>query len=256
MSGVKTCIQEQNAMPGVTNRILSKFANRIFLGSPAAGKYFSQKKHVCVTGNPIRSDIMAVDRYSALKKLGLAPGKTTIIVSGGSRGAMSINNAMLNVHERICRQPEVQLLHITGESGYESVIAELSQSAREAKNIKITPYMSQMPLALAVADLAVFRAGAIGMSELAARGVPSILIPYPHATNNHQECNARVFERENAAILVRDRELTGESLYSLIDILLKDKKRLSGMAAAVKKLGKPDAAKTIADDILTMIGHG
>ncbi|MDR3349234.1 MAG: undecaprenyldiphospho-muramoylpentapeptide beta-N-acetylglucosaminyltransferase [Acidaminococcales bacterium] len=256
LSGVKTCIQEQNAVPGVTNRILSNFANKIFLGNPAAGKYFARKKSVSVTGNPIRSDIITVDRHSAQKKLGLNQGITTILVSGGSRGAMSINNAMLNVHERLCRCPDVQVLHITGESGYESVVAELSQSAREAKNIKIVPYMDEMPLALAAADLAVFRAGALGMSELAARGIPSILIPYPYATDNHQECNARSFERENAAILVRDRELTGDSLYSLIDILLKDKNRLSGMADAVKKLGRPDAAKKIAADILTMIAAG
>ena len=252
LTGIKTCIQEQNAVPGVTNRLLARIANRIFLGSPAAGRYFSQKNRVIVTGNPIRSDILSADRREARMQLGLDPDKSTILVSGGSQGAMSINRAMLPVHEKLCRCKSVQVLHITGERWHDEVCGGLSCTALEADNIKIVPYLENMSLALAAADLAVFRAGAVGMSELAARGIPSILVPYPYATDNHQEHNARIFERENAAVLVRDGELTGENLSSLICILLKDHERLSSMADAAKRLGRPDAAEEIADGILEM----
>ena len=252
LSGIKTCIQEQNAVPGVTNRMLGKLANRIFLGSEAAAKYFSFKNKVFVEGNPIRSDIMKATREQAQRELGLDPKKTTVLVSGGSRGAMSINNAMLYVDEKLADSSDVQIIHITGTTGYQSVIDELPESVKEAKNLKIVSYMKDMPLAMAATDFAVFRAGALGLAELAARGVPSILVPYPYATANHQEHNARYFEKQNAAIVVRDKELTGECLYGLINILLNDKERLAIMSEAAKSIGRPDAAEKIAENILSM----
>jgi UDP-N-acetylglucosamine--N-acetylmuramyl-(pentapeptide) pyrophosphoryl-undecaprenol N-acetylglucosamine transferase len=252
LCGVKTCIQEQNAMPGLTNRILAGFVDKIFLGSPAAAKYFSRKSKVVISGNPIRAGIMAADHRLAQDILDLDPGKKTLLVSGGSRGAMSINQAMLCVHEKLAGSSAIQVLHITGEKGFEAFAGQLPAKVRAAENLKILPYMNDMPLALAAADLAVFRAGAIGLSELAARGVPSILVPYPYATANHQEHNARAFERENAAIVVRDRELTGDSLNSLINILLNDEDRLSGMAQAARKLGRPEAADRIVQEILDL----
>ena len=253
MLGIKTCIQEQNALPGVTNRILGKFANRIFLGSEAAKKYFSRKDKVFVEGNPIRSDIMLAKRNNGYSRFGFDPQKQTLLVSGGSRGAMSINSAMRYVNEKFAGSSAVQVLHITGDAGYEETLCGMTEKVREAKNIKIVPYLD-MPEALAIADLAVFRAGALALSELAARGVPAVLIPYPYATGNHQEHNARAFEKENAAIVVRDNELSGESMFSLINILLGDRERLSSMALSARLLGKPDAADKIADNIISLAG--
>lgn len=252
LSGVKTCIQEQNAVPGVTNRILGKFANRIFLGSEAATKCFSKNK-VFVEGNPIRADVMEAKRSLAQKVLGLDPEKLTLLVSGGSRGALSINNAMLYVNEQLAGSDNIQIIHVTGTDGYQGVLNELPGKVKEAGNIKLFSYMQDMPLALAAADLAVFRAGALGLAELAARGVPSILVPYPYATANHQEHNARYFEKENAAIVVRDKELAGENLCCLIKILTEDRERLSAMSKAASTIGRPDAAENIAKNILSML---
>ena len=253
LAGIKTCIQEQNAVPGVTNRLLGKIASRVFLGNEAAVKYFPNKNKIFIDGNPIRSDIMQADRKEAQQILELDPAKITILVSGGSRGAKSINDAMLCVNKKFADSSEVQIIHITGSDGYESFVNELPEPVKQAKNIKVISYMKNMPLALAASDLAIFRAGALGLSELSARGIPSILIPYPYATANHQEHNARYFEKQNAAIVVRDNELTGESLYGLINILLNDKERLQAMADAAKNIGRPDAAEKIVENILSLI---
>lgn len=253
MLGIKTCIQEQNALPGVTNRILGKFAGRIFLGSDAAVKYFSRKDKVFVEGNPIRDDIMTAKKADGYARFGFGPQKQTLLVAGGSRGAMSINKAMLYVDEKLAGSDTVQVLHITGEAGYDETLESLPEKTKSASNIKIVPYLD-MPEALAIADLAVFRAGALALSELAARGVPAVLVPYPYATGNHQEYNARAFEKKNAAVVVRDNELSGESLFSLVNILLSDRERLSAMTQAAKALGKPDAAEKIVDNIIALVG--
>ncbi len=254
LCGIKTCIQEQNAVPGVTNKILAKFADRIFLGSPAAAVFFKNSKTV-VSGNPIRQEILGASREAAFASLALAPGKMTILVSGGSRGALSINNAMSYVNGKLGLRDDVQVVHITGQDTYAAVMDALPDSAKEADNIKIIPYMDDMAAALAAADLAVFRAGALGLAELAACGIPSVLVPYPYAAENHQEHNARAFEKEGAAIVVRDRELSGEGLLGLLEILLADKERLSNMAACAKMLGKSDAAQVIVENILSLLGQ-
>ncbi len=253
LSGIKTCIQEQNAVPGVTNKILSRFAKRIYLGSPGAQDFLPKSKAIVLSGNPVRKDILSTDRLEGLSALQLDGGKLTVLISGGSRGAMSMNHAMLYVNDKLAGRADVQIVHITGKSGHGIVLEGLSVKAKKADNIKITPYLDDMPLALAVADLAVFRAGALGLAELAARGVPSILVPYPYAAANHQEHNARAFEKEGAAIVVRDKELTGEGLLGLIEILLADRQRLQQMADCAKKLGRPNAAEDIVADIIEMI---
>lgn len=250
LSGTKTFIQEQNAIPGVTNKLLGKFVKKIFLGSEAAAKYFTNKNKLIFTGNPIREDITTALRTEGYEKLGLKADKITILVSGGSRGALSINSAMLYVDDVLANKENIQILHVTGDLGYKSIINELSIQAKNADNINMVPYMKEMPLALAVADLAVFRAGAIGLSELAARGVPSILVPYPYATANHQEHNARAFEEQNAAIVIKDKDLTGEKLYQTILSLIEDKEKLDMMAKQAKLLGRPNATEKIVENIL------
>ncbi len=253
LKGIPCCIQEQNAMPGVTNKILSRYVRKVFLGYKEAGKYFHGKAEQKYTGNPIRSEILQHTREEAVAELGLDPAKKTILVSGGSRGARSINKAMLEAELALSGRQEVQVLHATGEVNYEEYMAEIKRRGGVADNIIIKPYLHNMPVALAAADLAVFRAGAIGLAELMAKGVPSVLVPYPYATANHQEFNARAVEAVGAAKVILDKDLTGEAVLEFIEHLLVHKEELQQMQAAAKRLGRPQAARVIASEAVALV---
>lgn len=252
LHNIPCCIQEQNAMPGVTNKILSRYVRKVFLGYKEAEKYFCKKAELIYTGNPIRSEILEHKKQNAIISLGLDPNKKTILVSGGSRGALSINQAMLDVEITLSGRHDVQVLHATGDANYEKYMKEITKRGGVAENIIIRPYLHDMPLALAAADLAVFRAGAIGLAELSAKGVPAILIPYPYATANHQEFNARAVKAAGAAEVVLDKELNSEVILELIEHLLLHGNELQKMQSAALSLGKPNAAEVIAREALSL----
>ena len=251
--GIPCCIQEQNAMPGVTNKILSHFVRKVFLGYQEGAKYFKGDAILEFTGNPIRTEILEHTKAEAVQELGLDPEKKTILVSGGSRGARSINKAMLEAELQLSGRHDVQVLHATGAANYDSYMQELKQRGGVEENIIVKPYLHNMPVALAAADLAVFRAGAIGLAELMAKGIPSVLVPYPYATANHQEFNARAVEAAGAAKVIIDRELTGEKLLEEIERLLLHPEELDEMQSAAKNLGKPAAAADIAARALALL---
>ncbi|HEY3424712.1 MAG TPA: undecaprenyldiphospho-muramoylpentapeptide beta-N-acetylglucosaminyltransferase [Negativicutes bacterium] len=253
---IPTMIQEQNVIPGITNKILARFVKQIAVGYSQAAKYFNNPEKVIFSGNPIRAEVMSASREAGVAALGLNPSKQTILVSGGSRGARSINQAMLSVYQYVAARKDIQLLHVTGQNEYNGIVGNVKQygiDITNCGNIIIKPYLYNMPEALAATDLAIFRAGAIGLAELTARGIPAILIPYPYAAANHQEFNARVMERQGAAIVIRDAELDKTNLIEIISGLLSNPTRLADMAKASKALGRPDAAKTIANMVLTLL---
>ena len=253
LKGIPTCIQEQNAMPGVTNKILARFVKKVFLGYEEGRKYFSGSSEKIYTGNPIRTEILEHEKSEAMAELGLDLKKKTVLVSGGSRGARSINKAMLEAELKLSGREDVQVVHATGEINYEDYMKEITARGTVDKNIVIKPYLHNMPVALAAADLAVFRAGAIGLAELMACGIPSVLIPYPYATGNHQEYNARAIEKNGAARVILDKELTGEKILAIIEELLAQEKDLLEMKQKAKSLGRPEAASVIAKSALALI---
>lgn len=253
LHGIPTCIQEQNAMPGVTNKILSHYVKKVFLGYKEAKQFFKGKAEVQYTGNPIRSEILEHTRAEALQELGLDPKKKTVLVSGGSRGARSINEAMLEAEIALSGRHDVQVLHATGDVNYKKYMEEIKKRGGVEDNIIIKPYLHNMPVALAAADLAVFRAGAIGLAELMAKGVPSVLVPYPYATANHQEFNARAVESSGAAKVILDKELTGEVILEAIEHFILHESELQKMQTAAQALGRPQAAEVIAREALALI---
>ena len=201
LAGVPTLIQEQNVVPGITNKILSKFVTKIAVGTPEAMKHFPADK-VVYTGNPIRSEVMTATRAEGAKAFGFDPEKKTVLVSGGSRGARAINRAMVPVIAEAVKHTEVQFLLVTGKKEYEDILGRIRETGTDldaVSHVKVVPYLYNMPQAQAMADLAVFRAGATGLAELTARGIPSVLIPYPYAAENHQEHNARALEEDAAS---------------------------------------------------------
>jgi UDP-N-acetylglucosamine--N-acetylmuramyl-(pentapeptide) pyrophosphoryl-undecaprenol N-acetylglucosamine transferase len=251
--GIPTCIQEQNAMPGVTNKILSHFVDAICLGYNEGAKYFKGKARKIFTGNPVRQEILNDEREEGIQKFSLDKNKKTVLVFGGSRGARSINTAMLEVEKALAGRTDVQILHATGELDYEKYKTQLAPGVLDSANIKILPYIHEMPLALSVADIAIARAGAIGLAELLVKGIPSILIPYPYATANHQEYNARAVEAAGAAEVVLDKDLTGLILREKIEQLLTKPDTLAAMHTAAQKISRPLAAKEIAQSALGLV---
>ncbi len=254
LMGIPTLIQEQNVIPGITNKLLAHFVTKVAVGCREAAPYFPAGK-VVYTGNPIRQEVLTADRREALERFALDSEKQTVLISGGSRGARSINNACAGMYRFFAGRPDVQFLHVTGQQEYKAVLEKIAQAGVDLQavtNIRVEPYLYDMPSALAIADLAVFRAGATGLAELTAKGIASILVPYPYAAENHQEHNARALEQAGAAVMILNRELTAQKLQSTVEELLGSKEKLIAMAAASRRAGKPQAAADIAAMIVKL----
>ncbi|MEW6064390.1 MAG: undecaprenyldiphospho-muramoylpentapeptide beta-N-acetylglucosaminyltransferase [Bacillota bacterium] len=246
--GIPTLIHEQNALPGITNRLLSRFVDQVAVTFEDSVKYFSGKAKVVVTGLPVRPEIMQTDRTKALTSLNLHGEKLTLLVFGGSLGARRINQAMVEVVKRYGNDPKVQVLHATGQLGYQEFLNELANNGivlDKYVNIIVKPYLYNMHEALAAADLVISRAGAATLAELTVSGLPSVLIPYPYASENHQEHNARALADRGAAVLIKDADLTGGKLVETVENIINDTNRLENMSRASQKMGRPGALHDI-----------
>ncbi|AEE91286.1 UDP-N-acetylglucosamine--N-acetylmuramyl-(pentapeptide) pyrophosphoryl-undecaprenol N-acetylglucosamine transferase [Tepidanaerobacter acetatoxydans Re1] len=255
LMGVHTAIHEQNVTPGITNRILSKFVEKVFISFPDSLKYFPKNKTV-LTGNPVRNEITKSIRSQALKKFGLLLNIPTVLCFGGSQGAARLNDAILYIINEIKDTKRFQLIHITGINHYEKTIDLLANKGIDLSklgHIIIRPYIHEMQDAYAVADLVISRAGALSISELNACGKPAILIPLPTAANRHQDFNAKFMEENGAAIVISEASLSGEKLLDTISNIIFDQKRLHQMAAASKNLAREDALEKILAEIVKLV---
>jgi len=248
---VKTIIHEQNAYPGLANRALGGKVDRILLTFPGAEEHFPPGR-THLTGLPVRPEIAAASRREAAAVFGIREDRFTIAAVGGSRGSLRINQALAGIVPKLSGQG-IQLLWVTGEQHYEAMLESVSQPVMP-DNVRVFPYLFNIELALAAADLVICRAGAATLSELAVRGVPAILIPYPYAAENHQEKNARYLESKGAAMMIIDEFLDADTLAAKIDELYKNKFRLLRMAQIMKEEGKPQALDSILDIIQEVTG--
>jgi UDP-N-acetylglucosamine--N-acetylmuramyl-(pentapeptide) pyrophosphoryl-undecaprenol N-acetylglucosamine transferase len=240
--GVPLLLQEQNSIPGLSNRWLANIADEVHLSFVEARSYFGRKTHLKVSGNPIRAHILSGDRAAGLREFGLEPGRPTVFVFGGSRGAHRINEATLEAMRRLKGRVDVQFILQTGREDFEWAKAIVEKDQLPAK---VLPFLRRIHMAYAAADLVVCRSGAMTLAEIAAVGVPALLVPYPHAAQDHQVVNAANLVDRGAAAMVLDRELTGERLANEIAHLLSDRQTLSRMSANARKFGRPDAAARI-----------
>lgn len=248
LRGIPTLIQEQNVVPGITNKILSRFVDVVAVGYDEAVSAFPHAKKVVYTGNPVRPAVVSASRDEGRTYFGVEPKQIAILVAGGSRGARSINTAMKAVHEAFKDREDVKIIHATGTDEYSRVCKELGidEGAVYSKASHIVPYLEEMDMAMAAADIAVFRSGAIGLAELAVRGIPSILIPYPYAAADHQTFNAKAFVSVGAAEMITDANLDGPTLVHAVESMLESPLHRQRMAEATLQLGKPQAAHDIA----------
>jgi len=253
VTGIPLALQEQNAVPGATTRALSRWATQVHVAYPEARDHLPPAGRAAarVSGNPIRPP-RPIDPMDARRTLGLAPDGPLVLVVGGSQGSAALNRATLAAVERIGPTPGYQLLWSTGPRHIASVEAALER-AGSPEWVHATGYIDDMPSALAAADMAISRAGAMATSELLAWGVPAILVPLPTAAAGHQERNARALEDAGCAIHVAESELDGARLIDTLDGLLGDPSRLDRMNAAALARSQPDAARDIARQIADLL---
>ncbi len=244
---IPTLIHEQNAFPGVTNRILSRFVDRIALTFQEAIVHLPDKGKISVTGNPLRNDIIKIANKEGKKTLGFSEDIPLIFIVGGSRGAKKLNESSQMLIKESVEKKKFQVLHMTGETQYTNTIEMYKETGIDptSKYINVAPYIYNMPYALAGADLIISRCGAGLISEITALGKPSILIPYPYASGNHQESNARALEKQGAAIVILEKDLNNKILLLKAMELLEKQSDMEEMSRLSKELGRPNATKDI-----------
>lgn len=248
-------IHEQNAVPGMANRLLSRWANTIFLTFPALVDQISGRAKIIHSGLPIRQEILKVAKSAGLNYFHLDPEPLTVLITGGSRGARRINQVMLDVYRMLAETEHrpLQFIHLTGKTEYDVLCQQMvDKGINEDKvgKIVIKPYLEEMEYGLAAADLLIGRAGAATIAEVTALGIPAILIPYPYAAGNHQYQNALFLTKEQAAVLIPESELTPELLFEQMQQLLGDDTRRESMSQAARRFGRPQAGEIIARAIL------
>jgi UDP-N-acetylglucosamine--N-acetylmuramyl-(pentapeptide) pyrophosphoryl-undecaprenol N-acetylglucosamine transferase len=244
--GIPTLLLEQNAVPGLTNRLLARIVSAAAVTFESTREYFGRRS--IVTGNPVRPEFFEQTPAAA------AGGPSRVLIFGGSQGAHAINMAMVAAAERLAAHPgRVAITHQTGERDLERVRAGYSRAGIEAR---VEPFLFAMDREMTSADLVVCRAGATTLAELTAAGVPAILVPLPTAADDHQRRNAEVLVAAGAAEMIEQKDLDGARLAGRIEALLQDPDRLRGMADQARRFARPDAAQAIVDRVLELAGEG
>ena len=259
LRGVPAAVQEQNSYPGFVTRLVDKRVRQLHLAFPEARRYLKPGKRTEIFefGNPITPPDFSVDRLAARTKFGLGTGTVGLVV-GGSQGARAVNEALLAdlrgvVEGRIDSLPAgFELLWATGTGNYDRVQSALKDIGSPAW-VKAVPYITDMPSALASADFAISRAGAMSLAELCAWGVPSILVPLPTAAANHQHHNAVALAEAGAAVMIEEKQLGGGRLWREMMSVVNDPARLAGLASKARERGQPDAADLIVRELARLI---
>lgn len=245
--GYKAVIHEQNAYPGVTNKMLANSVNRVMLANEDAKSRFSDKARFVLTGNPIRPAILSTKHDEAKKKLGLDDSKPIILSFGGSLGAECINRSMAELIARSAKDKKYHHIHAYGQQGtwMPDLLKSMVVDPKAYDNLDVRQYIDNMDECLAACDLVVSRAGAITLSEVQAKGRPAVLIPSPFVAENHQYHNAMSMVNKKAAKLIEQADLSGELLIETVDSMLTDKSVLEEYRRNAQKMAITDANERI-----------
>jgi len=254
---IPRAIQEQNAVPGKTNQVLSRLSQRVFAAWDYSVPYFRNRTKVLVTGNPVRKDLFGVKKEEGRLHFKITGDDPVILLLGGSRGAKTLTEAGLALARSGL---PANLIFITGREYYTEVVNQLNAEPENGiegariGNIIIRPYVHEMALAYSAADLVIGRAGGMTLSEVTALGLPSVIVPSPNVAGNHQEYNARALEDKGAAIIIREKgnqDPAGDVCRAVSDLIC-DRSRLLDMSLASKAVGKPDATGNICRELVRL----
>ena len=245
--GIPTILQEQNSFPGVTTRVLARWATEVHLTFEGSQQYFKRRDNIRISGNPTRAEIGSVGRADGAAFFGIDPARKTVLVFGGSQGAASINAAMLPLAAPLAGEG-IQIIWQTGNGEFDGIQNAMRPVERL---VRVHAFIDKMAMAYAACDLAVCRSGATTIAELTRIGIPALYIPYPFAAADHQSKNAREAAGAGAAILIEDRD-AARRLPTVIRELLGDTGRLNAMAESSRRLGRPGATGLLADAALRL----
>jgi UDP-N-acetylglucosamine--N-acetylmuramyl-(pentapeptide) pyrophosphoryl-undecaprenol N-acetylglucosamine transferase len=249
LSRTPRILQEQNSVLGLTNRRLARFADMVLLSYDSSRKEIPEGVEFAVIGNPLRK-IAAVDRGTGARHFGMDPARPTVLVMGGSRGAHSLNEAALGAIREL---PDTQFILLTGERNFEGVNDAITDAESDGGRVAVRAYVDEMHLAYSAADVAVARAGASSVFELAAIGLPTIFVPYPYAADDHQRLNVEPLLEVGGAVMIPDAELDPARLALELRSLLGNADRISGMSDAMRSWSRPAAAEEAAVRIIELV---
>ena len=239
--GIKTVIHEQNSIPGLSNKLIANFADKIFVSLPGSEEYFDKKKTI-FTGNPRSEEIKEV-KLEPKTNLGFSKNKKLVIIVMGSLGSTTVNNAMKDILLSF-KEKDYEVLYITGEAYYDEF-----KKLKLSSNVKIYSKREDLIQIMKQADLIVSRAGATIISEITGLGISSILIPSPYVTNNHQYKNAKDLEKNGACVVLEEKDLNKKNLLAAIDNILNDKEKMIVLKTNSKKLANTNSASVICEEI-------
>jgi UDP-N-acetylglucosamine--N-acetylmuramyl-(pentapeptide) pyrophosphoryl-undecaprenol N-acetylglucosamine transferase len=242
---IPTLLHEQNIIPGLTNAFLSRYTDGVAVSFDGSANMFKKASSVKITGNPRATEVIEANGLAGKRSLSISLTKRVILVVGGSRGAKAINKAFVDMLPSLQQLKDCHIVYVTGEVHYQQVMEDIEKCKVSLEHVSIKPFIYNMPDVLAATDLIINRAGASFLAEITALGLPSILIPSPYVTNNHQEKNARWLEGRGAAKVILEKDLTGNSLFKEVSLIMKNRNTHEQMKKASKALGKPDASNSI-----------
>ena len=253
--GIPTCIHEQNAFPGITNKTLAKEVDRVMLTVEDAKKHLEPKNEVVVTGLPVRGELLSADKELARAQLGIPDNKFLILSFGGSLGARPLNEAMFDILLESAQNNKYYHIHSVGTNGAEFLKKFEEQGFIDGKkgNVDVRQYIDNMDVCMAAADLVIGRAGASSLSEIEAMGKASILIPSPYVAENHQFHNAMALVNRDAGYIIEEKDLSSEALKQKIDELLSDKIKLKNTENNAKAMAINDSTQRIASIIISLV---
>ena len=256
-AGIPTAVHESNMVPGLTTEMLEPFADRVLVGFEACRQHYRHPEKVIVTGTPVRGDFFALTKAEARRKLGLDDGRPLVVSFWGSLGASGMNRQMADMLALEAAREPFHHIHAAGKSGYPLVrelLREKNVELASCPALDLREYIYDMAVVMRAADLVICRAGASTISVLTALGVPALMVPSPYVTNNHQEKNARILEQAGGAMVLLEKDSTGQALFQAACGILRDGARRAEMEKAMAALGIRDATERIYQTVLEICG--
>lgn len=252
--GIPIIIHEQNAYPGIANKMLSKYAEKVMLASKEAKKYFNKKCDIVITGNPVRTEVIEADEKLCKEKLNL-DSRPLVLSFGGSLGARKINEAVADLIENTCKDDKYYHIHAYGKYGawFNDLLKQRGIDIKRHKNLDIREFIEDMDVCLAAADIVICRAGAITLSELQVKGKVAILIPSPNVAENHQYYNAMDMVNNDAAVIIEEKDLEEKCLVDKVDKILNDKTIFTKLKINSQKMSIIDTNQRIYDIMKTVV---
>lgn len=248
---IPTYIHEQNAFPGVTNKMLERHVKKVFLGFSEGSEYFKHPEKHIAAGNPVREDFLREEKNAARAGLGFSPKDFVLLAFGGSQGAGRINKAMIKIIETFNGVADFKICMATGSYYYQAIMEAFRESGIALQdNIKIMEYINDMPKYLAASDLVISRSGALTVAEVTVCGKPAIFVPSPNVTGNHQYFNAMAVSQRGGATVIEEKDLDNDRLVSTILNLKNNPEILKDMSEKSRACASPEATKIICDHVI------